>query len=65
MMNALRLRQPIVIDLFETRTALPFSLIEKQIAKAVSLELLIVTEEHFQVTQKDYLFLNVLLEIFL
>lgn len=65
MMNALRLRQPIPIDLFETRTTLKFSTIEKQITKAVELDLLIVTNNHFQVTQKGYLFLNELLEIFL
>lgn len=65
MMNTLRLRQPIAIDLFEASTGLAFSVIEKQMEQAVKLEFLTVTNHYFQVTEKGYLFLNELLEIFL
>lgn len=65
MMNALRLRQPIAIQLFETRTGLHFSRIKKQIESAIALELLTVNTQEFQITQKGYLFLNELLEVFL
>ncbi len=65
MMNALRLRQPISIELFEGRTGLKFNVIEKEIQKAVDLNLLMVDKSDFQVTEKGYLFLNDLLEIFL
>ncbi|MCX7120532.1 MAG: radical SAM family heme chaperone HemW [Gammaproteobacteria bacterium] len=64
MMNALRLRQPIAIALFETRTGLAFSVIKKQIGKAIDLELLVLNDKTFQVTEKGYLFLNDLLELF-
>jgi len=65
MMNALRLRQPIGVDLFEARTGLKFSVMEKQIEKAINLELLTLNKNDFQITEKGYLFLNELLEIFI
>ena len=65
MMNALRLFQPIPIQLFEARTGLPFSVIEKKIARAVSDELMRIEHDAFYVTEKGHLFLNELLEIFL
>ncbi|MDP1574054.1 MAG: radical SAM family heme chaperone HemW [Coxiellaceae bacterium] len=65
MMNALRLNQPIGIDLFEIRTGLPFSLIENPLKKAIKNNLLQVENNHFLVTDHGKLFLNELLEIFL
>ena len=65
MMNALRLREAIPIALFEARTGLPFSVIEKQMQLAARTEFLMFDNNNFQVTQKGYLFLNELLEIFL
>lgn len=65
MINALRLFQPISIELFELRTGLSFSVIEKSIEKAVSLELMQVKNGMLCVNKKGYLFLNDLLEIFM
>ncbi|OGT45657.1 MAG: hypothetical protein A3E82_09195 [Gammaproteobacteria bacterium RIFCSPHIGHO2_12_FULL_38_11] len=65
MMNALRLRQPIPIALFEMRTGLNFSVIQKKIKKAIDLELLTLNDKEFQVTEKGCLFLNDLLELFI
>lgn len=65
MMNALRLFQPISISLFESRTGLPFSIIEKQVKRAVSANLLTLTHDAFYVTEKGHLFLNELLEMFM
>jgi len=62
MMNALRLFQPISIQLFESRTGMSFSVIEKQIQQAVSDDLIHVTQNAFCVTEKGHLFLNELLE---
>ena len=65
MMNALRLMQPIAIEMFEVRTGLKFSVIEKEIAKAIEMGFLKLEKNYFQVTKKGYLFLNEFLEIFL
>lgn len=65
MMNALRLHQPIPIALFESRTGLIFSVIEKPIQQAIDKGLLTLTETHFQITHTGYLFLNDLLEVFM
>lgn len=65
MMNALRLHQPISIALFEARTGLAFSVIEKQMDTAIENEFLILDKNEFRVIEKGYLFLNELLEIFL
>lgn len=65
MMNALRLFQPIPIALFEKRTGLPFSVIEKQIARALSEELLHIENNCLCVTDRGHLFLNELLEMFM
>lgn len=65
MMNALRLYQPIPIKLFEMRTGLPFSAIDKQINHATAEGLLQVDAHHFCLTDKGHLFLNELLEVFL
>lgn len=65
MMNALRLYQPIEIDLFEARTGLPFSSVEKPIKKAISEGLMEIDAQYFYVTHKGHLFLNEVLEIFL
>lgn len=65
MMNSLRLHQPIPIELFETRTGLKFSVVKKQINKAIEMELLRLYNSQFQITKKGYLFLNDLLELFI
>ena len=65
MMNALRLHQPIAIDLFLRRTNLAFSVIEKPLNKAINDNLLRIENNHFLVTEHGRLFLNELLEIFL
>ena len=65
MMNSLRLHQPIPIELFETRTGLKFSVVKKQINKAIEMELLRLDNSQFQITKKGYLFLNDLLELFI
>jgi len=65
MMNTLRLYQPIEIGLFKARTGLPFSIVEKQIKKAISEGLMKMDARYFHVTNKGHLFLNEVLEIFL
>lgn len=65
MMNALRLFQPISIALFEARTGLTFSVIEKEIQTAVAQDCIVLEKNNFYVTQRGRLFLNELLEIFL
>jgi putative oxygen-independent coproporphyrinogen III oxidase len=64
MMNALRLRESITIHQFESSTGLPFSAIKNKVQEAVTNELMICDDTHFQVTEKGYLFLNDLLEMF-
>lgn len=64
MMNALRLRQSIPITLFENRTGLSFTIIKKLMQKAVNADFLQFSTKEFQVTEKGYLFLNDLLEMF-
>lgn len=65
MMNTLRLFQLIKIALFENRTGLPFSILEKQMARAISDGLMTRTQNEFCVTEKGHLFLNELLELFI
>lgn len=65
MMNTLRLFQPIEIALFKARTGLPFSIVEKQIKKAISEGLMEMDAHSFEVTSKGHLFLNEVLELFL
>ena len=65
MMNALRLHQPISIKLFEARTGLPFSVLKEKIDTVIQSDFLILDSNNFQITQKGYLFLNELLEVFL
>ena len=65
MMNTLRLYQPIEIALFEARTGLSFSIVEKQIKKAVAEGLMKINAQYFYVTNKGHLFLNDVLELFL
>ena len=65
MLNALRLQKPISYSLFETRTGLPISTIQKTLQQAASHDLLILTNNHFQPSSKGYHFLNDLLEFFL
>ena len=65
MMNALRLFQPIPITLFEARTGLPFATIEKKISEAVSHQLMCIENKCMVVTDRGYLFLNELLEMFM
>lgn len=65
MMNVLRLYQPIVFALFETRTGLSIATIEKQLHHAAQDGLLTLNDTAFQITAKGSLFLNDLLERFL
>lgn len=65
MMNALRLYQPIEKKLFESRTGLSFSVVEKQMNHAVSDGLMEINDIDFCVTEKGHLFLNEVLEWFL
>lgn len=65
MMNALRLFQPIPIELFEARTGLAFAAIEPKIQHAVDHAFMTVHNDYVSVTDKGHLFLNELLEVFL
>lgn len=65
MMNVLRLSQPIPLALFETRTGLPASILEKHLLQAAQDGLLTLTSREFRITPKGSLFLNELLELFL
>lgn len=65
MLNALRLLQPISIDLFESRTGLPFASIQKVIEVAVRKELMIMDDNSFYPSKLGQRFLNDLVEMFL
>jgi putative oxygen-independent coproporphyrinogen III oxidase len=65
MLNALRLKQTITLDLFSARTGLHLAAIEKQLAIAASNNLLQYDQHSIKVTEHGYRFLNNLLEIFL
>lgn len=65
MMNALRLEQPIPIELLSQRTGLGFNDCESILEQAIKKELLIINENSFQKTSLGKHFLNDLLEIFI
>ncbi len=65
MMNALRLNQPIPIELFTERTGLSLKIIEKPLDKLTQDELLFLSPSHFNKTPLGEKFLNNVLEYFL
>lgn len=65
MLNALRLKKPIPISLYQDRTSGSLALMAKPLEKAQELELLDLTATHFIVTEKGHTYLNELLELFL
>lgn len=65
MLNALRLTDGFSVALFETRTGLPFSAIQKQIEYLVSEQLLSLQGERIVPTATGQLFVNTILEEFL
>lgn len=65
MLNALRLQKPIPIKLFEERTGLNFSTIEKQINQALQKQLLKIDQNTFSPTELGRLFLNNLITLFM
>ncbi len=64
MMNALRLDREISIELFESRTGLSFSCIEKPIKQAINLNLITQKNHVIQLTEQGKLFLNDILMLF-
>ncbi|MGB8855277.1 MAG: radical SAM family heme chaperone HemW [Burkholderiales bacterium] len=65
MMNALRLREGFPVALFQQRTALPLSVMEKELREAESRGLISRDYQRIAPTQTGRLFLNDLLQIFL
>jgi putative oxygen-independent coproporphyrinogen III oxidase len=65
MMNALRLREGFAVPLFQERTSLPLSVMEKELREAESRGLITRDHQHIAPTEKGRLFLNDLLQIFL
>ncbi len=65
MMNALRLTGGFPVWLFEERTGLPLSVVERQLQQAEAKGLLVRTHESIAPTQLGQRFLNELLQIFL
>ncbi len=65
MMNALRLREGFAVSLFQERTSLPLSVMEKELREAESKNLITRDHQHIAPTEKGRLFLNDLLQIFL
>lgn len=65
MMNALRLTGGFPVWLFEERTGLPLSVVERQLQQAEAKGLIVRTHESITPTQLGQRFLNELLQIFL
>jgi putative oxygen-independent coproporphyrinogen III oxidase len=65
MMNALRLREGFAVPLFQERTSLPLSVMEKELREAEAKELIVRDHVNIKPTEKGRLFLNDLLQIFL
>lgn len=65
MMNAMRLIDGVPIDLFQQRTGLPISHIEKALKTAIDKQLLTVSDRHMQPTALGQRFLNELLALFI
>lgn len=64
MLNALRLKQTIPVDLFTSRTGLTLSSIETCLKKATEKELLVWNEKEIQLTALGWRFMNDVLQIF-
>ncbi len=65
MLNHLRLKQPILFDLFEQRTFLPKTVLEIQLQRASEHLFIEQSQQGFVTTQLGWQFLNNLTEIFL
>lgn len=65
MLNALRLKKPIPIQLFEQRTLSPFTTVEESMHEAIKKELVSLDKNHITPTKLGRRFLNDLLELFL
>ncbi|MEZ5449494.1 MAG: hypothetical protein R3E89_11075 [Thiolinea sp.] len=65
MLNALRLKQGFPAELFTQRTGLPVPEITERLESAVSLGLLSFEQQHIQPTDRGWLYLNDLIQLFL
>ena len=65
LLNALRLKRGFTTAVFESRTGLPFSTIEKQVEYLISSRLLQREADRISTTDKGFLFLNNVLKEFL
>lgn len=65
MMNALRLLEPIPLQLFTERTGLEIATIEKQLYKAQDLKLITIANQTIQTTTKGRTYLNDLIALFI
>jgi len=64
MLNALRLRKPFSLNLFEERTGLPLSMIQTSLEKAEQENFLIIKNNRLYLTNKGKTFTNQLLTLF-
>ncbi|MBQ12812.1 MAG: radical SAM family heme chaperone HemW [Gammaproteobacteria bacterium] len=65
LMNTLRLKRGFTTQLFESRTGLPFSTIEKKVEYLISKNFLVKNGDNIVASDRGYLLLNSLLEEFL
>jgi len=65
MLNALRLKKPVTASLFEARTSLPFSVLDKPLLMAEQKGLITRCEDSINVTSLGYRFLNDLVALFM
>jgi len=65
MLNSLRLKNGVNVELFEARTGQPFQVLSSKLDKAIDLDLIQIQKKWIKPTTKGFNFLNELQEIFL